>query len=61
MCLTCIEVSLLSKGLALFYSEPVPRLAFFYIVNSSVEEGKAEAAKREPDRAKHQYKPRLGW
>src|SRR5262245_51381680 len=35
MCLTCIEASLLSKGLALFYSEPVPRLAFFYIVNSS--------------------------
>src|SRR5262249_18619921 len=35
MCLTCIEASLLSKGLALLYSEPVPRLAFFYIVNSS--------------------------
>src|SRR5215510_7737978 len=35
MCLTCIEASLLSKDLALFYSEPVPRLAFFYIVNSS--------------------------
>src|SRR5262247_3389988 len=37
MCLTCIEASLLSKDLALFYSEPVPRLAFFYIVNSSKE------------------------
>src|SRR5262249_9312052 len=35
MCLTCIEASLLSKGLALFYSEPVPRLAFFYILPSS--------------------------
>src|SRR5499426_2891130 len=34
MCLNCIRpVSFLD--LALFYSEPVPRLAFFYIVNSS--------------------------
>jgi len=31
------------------------------LLPSSVEEGKAEAAKREPDRAKPQYKPRLGW
>ena len=30
-------------------------------VPSSVEEGRAEAAKREPDRAKHGLRPRLGW
>src|SRR5262245_6426343 len=39
MCLTCIEASLLSKGLALFYSEPVPRLAFF--LHSELLEGGA--------------------
>jgi hypothetical protein len=44
--------------LALIYSEPVPRLAFFYIVNSLKRRGGRDIKQ---DVAKPPFKERTGW